>query len=95
MLFKEFDKSLNCIKRKVSSSVGAETQNQYCVKTFEYFRLACADDVVWNSSLASVRHQEVDIISRHCRVEICADNLGCARTCLEHLLQVADRETER
>ena len=37
MFFKEFDKSLNCIKRKVSSSVGGlETENQYCVKAFEY-----------------------------------------------------------
>ena len=58
-------------------------------------RLECADDRVWNSSIAAVSHQEVATMARHCRGEICAGNLGCARTCLEHLLQVADRESER
>ena len=58
-------------------------------------RLECADDRVWNSTIAAVSHQEVATMARHCRGEICAGNLGCARTCLEHLLQVADRESER
>jgi len=59
-----------------------------------FHRLQCADDAVWNNTISKVSHQEIDTISSHCRNEICLGNLGCARNCLEHLLEAAP-QTER
>ena len=55
-------------------------------------RLQCADDAVWNKTVAAVEHEQAAAMTRHCRQEICRGNLACAATCLEHVMQVARAE---
>ena len=55
-------------------------------------RLQCADDAVWNQTVAAVEHEQAAAMARHCRQEICRGNLACAATCLEHVMQVARAE---
>ena len=55
-------------------------------------RLQCADDAVWNKTVAAVEHEQAAAMARHCRQEICHGNLACAATCLEHVMQVARAE---
>ena len=57
-------------------------------------RLESADDALWNNTISKVNHQEIDLISQHCRAQVCHGSLSCANICLEHFLEVA-RDSER
>ena len=58
------------------------------------FRLRCADRTVWQQIISFYPDTDLSIMAPHCRVEMCGENMRCARNCLEHVLEVA-REKER
>ena len=57
-------------------------------------RLRCADNTIWEQTISLYPHTDLSIMSQHCRVDMCGDNLRCAKNCMEHVVEVA-REKER
>ena len=57
-------------------------------------KLRCADSHIWHNTISLYPHLNLSTMANHCMVDVCEDNLKCARNCLEHVLEVA-KEKDR
>ena len=56
--------------------------------------MKCADSNIWQQIISFYPNLNLSTMSKHCIVEVCEENIKCARDCLEHVLEVA-REKDR
>lgn len=57
-------------------------------------KLRCADSHIWHNTISLYPNLNLSTMANHCMVDVCEDNLKCARNCLDHVLEVA-KEKDR